>query len=120
MKRAMDALQSTVGSGHMGSAFLPIELERRSGIELQLGLVNEAVADASEALALFQKQIEPGTYSSTVGHAYLSLGKALKAQGKSDKAGAAFRSAAEQLENTLGPDHPNTRTARTLAGLGPH
>jgi len=56
-----------------------------------------------------------GTFSSHLGHAYLSSGRALQAQGKHQEARAAFRSAAEQLQDTLGPDHPDTRTARRLA-----
>jgi tetratricopeptide (TPR) repeat protein len=66
------------------------------------------------ALSLLQSP-QPGTFSSHLGHAYLSSGRALQAQGKQEEARSAFRSAAEQLQDTLGPDHPDTRTARQLA-----
>jgi hypothetical protein len=40
------------------------------------------------------------------------MGRALQAQGKSSEAYAAFQSAAENLQATLGPDHLDTRSAR--------
>jgi hypothetical protein len=39
----------------------------------------------------------------------------LQAQGKDDQAEAAFQSATEHLQHTLGDDHPDTRSARILA-----
>jgi len=45
----------------------------------------------------------------------VEFGRALQAQGKRDEARAAFRSASEHLQTTLGPDHPNTHIARQLA-----
>jgi hypothetical protein len=58
-------------------------------------------------------------FSSNAGRAYLVLGRALQAQGKLDQAHAAFRSAAEHLQSTLGPDHLETRSARELAEVAP-
>jgi hypothetical protein len=43
--------------------------------------------------------------------------KSLQTRGKRDEARAAFRSATENLEHTLGSGHPETRTARQLAEL---
>ena len=60
----------------------------------------------------------PGVFSSTLGRAYLTLGLALRAQGKRDEALTAFRSAAEYLEKALGPDHPDARSARESLGQG--
>ena len=51
---------------------------------------------------------------SYVGRAYLALGRALSAQGKSDDAKAALASALQHLESTLGEDHAETRSARQL------
>ena len=90
---------------------------RRSGIELQLGRANDALADASRALPLLQQASVPGTFSNDLGHAYLALARALEAQGRNDEARAAARSAAEHLQNALGLDHPDTRSARRLANL---
>jgi hypothetical protein len=49
------------------------------------------------------------------GRAYLTLARALRAQGRRDEARAALASALKHLEITLGPDHPDTQTARQLA-----
>ena len=45
----------------------------------------------------------------------LAFGRALQAQSKSDEARAAFRSAAEKLQATVGANHPDTRRARQMA-----
>jgi hypothetical protein len=57
--------------------------------------------------------------ASNVGHCYLALGNALVAQGRTEDARAAFTSAAANLEPTLGPGHPATRSARRLASSPP-
>ena len=54
-------------------------------------------------------------FSSDMGDAYLARGRALQALGRPEEARAAFRSAAEHLQATLGPDHPDTQMARQLA-----
>lgn len=65
-------------------------------------------------MTILQKVAEPGVFSSYLGHAYYTLGPALQGQGKSEEARAAFRSAVEHLQATLGPGHPDTRSARRL------
>ncbi len=115
--RAVDIDEAAIKAGGQGTAFLPLLLVRRSDIELRAGEIEPALADASRALDLLHQSAPPQTFTSSLGRAYLALGKALKAQGKLDPARAAFRAAAEQYENTLGPDHLDTRTARQLAGL---
>jgi hypothetical protein len=69
------------------------------------------------ALPLSQKAALPGGFRADVGHAYPALGRALQAQGKADEALAAFRSAADNLGDALGQDHPDYLAARQLAGL---
>jgi serine/threonine-protein kinase len=91
-------------------------LTRRSHINLQLGRQDDALTDALRAISLLQKAAIPGSFSTDLGRAYLAEGRALEAQRKSEEARAAFRSAAENLEKGLGPDHPESRTARQLAG----
>jgi hypothetical protein len=73
------------------------------------------VADAREAVKLIQGELPPDLFSSDVGQANLALGRALAAEGKDGEARAAMELAAEHLERTLGPDHPDTRSARNLA-----
>ena len=113
--QAMGMLEASVKAGRQGGQFVQVLLRRRSAIELQLGRADDAAADAAQCLSQLQARAQPGTYSSTLGRAYLTLGRALQAQGKREEARAAFRAASEHLQNTLGPDHPDTRGARQLA-----
>ena len=113
--QAMAIDDAATKAGGQGIQFLPSLLQRRSEVELDAGQAGPAVADATRAVDLLQQSLQPGAYSSWNGRAYLTLGNALKAQGKDREAQAAFRSAAEHLNNTLGPDHPDSRTARQLA-----
>jgi eukaryotic-like serine/threonine-protein kinase len=114
-KQAMAIAEAAMRNGKQAAQFLPILLLRRSSLELQLRDFDGAAADESKALDLLRSSTQSGIYSCEVGLNYLNLGKALQGQAKPDEARAAFRSAAEQLEKTLGPDHPDSRTARELA-----
>jgi serine/threonine-protein kinase len=117
MNQALAIAEASVKASQQGADFVPTLLVYRSDMERQLGRTNDAVADATQALSQFQEAAQPGTFSSNLGRAYLALGRGLQAQGKPDQARVAFRSAAEHLQSTLGPDHPDTRRARQLAGL---
>ena len=108
--------EAAVKTGGEGIFYLPALLITRSAVELEASDADRAAADASRALGLSQARTEPGTFSSIEGSAFLALGRALLAQGKSEEAQAAFRSAAQNLQSTLGPDHPDTRSARQMAG----
>jgi serine/threonine protein kinase len=113
--QAVALAEPLVNAGRAGAYYLRVFLVRRSEIELQLGRRNEATADAIRAVNQLQADAPPGTFSSYLGRAYLALARALDAQGKRDEARAAARSAAEQLQNALGPDHPETRAARRFS-----
>ncbi len=113
--QAVAIVEAAGKAGRSGSDFLPIALFRRSTVELDAGLPAQAADDAQRALELLKTAGPPGAFSSMIGRAYLNLGRALKSQGKQDEANAAFRSAAEHLQNTLGRDHPDTRRAQQLA-----
>ena len=56
-----------------GAVPLRLLLIRRSTIELAAHRPNDAAADAARALSLLQAATEPGTFSSTMGIAYLAL-----------------------------------------------
>ena len=116
-KQAMDILNTALRSGGAGAQYLPILRGRQSLLELQLGQVEQAAADAVAELSQAQKDAEPGQYSANIGRAFLDLGMALRAQGKRHEAGAAFRSATDHLDRTLGSEHPDSRNARQLAGV---
>jgi tetratricopeptide (TPR) repeat protein len=100
-----------------GLDYLPIFLIRRADINLKAGRFEEARADADRAIAMEQKAVAPGSFSSTIGRAYLMLGHALRAHGKLEAARVAGASALENLEPSLGADHPKTRDARRIAAV---
>ena len=89
----------------------------RSDIERELGRIDEAAADAARALTLSRQDTQPGTFSSQLGQTYLTLGRALQAQGKQDQARAAFRTDAQSFQSTLGAGSPDAYRARQLAGM---
>jgi tetratricopeptide (TPR) repeat protein len=112
--------EAAINAGGEGSYYLPTLLINRSTIELAASHPDQAAADATRALSLSQIGIKPGTFSSTQGSAYLALGRALRSQGKFEEANAAFRSATEHLQGTLGPSHSDTRSARRQIEPGTH
>jgi tetratricopeptide (TPR) repeat protein len=104
-------------AGRLGGDYLPLFLTRRSEVESRLGHGDLAEADASRALDILQGSGQIGAFSSVRGRAYLALGRALQAQGRAEEARTAFRTAAENLQDALGPDHPDSRSAVQLAQL---
>jgi eukaryotic-like serine/threonine-protein kinase len=115
--QAVAIVEAASKAGRAGSDFLPVVLMRRSTVELAAGQPERAGEDAERALTQLQAAVPHGAFSSMIGRTYLNLGRALQSEGKRDQAEAAFRSAAEQLQNSLGPDHPDTRGALQLAQL---
>jgi serine/threonine-protein kinase len=119
LRMADDAVridEASMKSAGQGSDALPTLLYVRAAIEMK-GKPDQAVADASRAIRLVQGAAEPGTFSAQLARCYLALGSAVDFEGKHDEARAAYRSAAENFQATLGPDHPDTRNARRLAEL---
>jgi tetratricopeptide (TPR) repeat protein len=113
--------EEAIKAGREGAGYLQVYLVSRSKIHLQLGHLGEAAADAGRALKVLLDATEAETFSAALGRAYLALGRALSPQGKDEEARAAFRSAIENLQSALGPDHSETRAARQLltGTLGP-
>ena len=119
--RAVAIVEAASKAGRSGSDFLPIALTRRSTVELAAGRPGQADEDAQRALTQLQAAVPPGAFSSMIGRTYLNLGRALQSQGKRHEAEAAFHLAAEHLQNALGPNHTDTRSALQLAQLNkPH
>jgi tetratricopeptide (TPR) repeat protein len=111
-------VENSIKTKGQGTDVLPLLLLRRATVELAASRPVPAEADAARALALLQAAIQPGAFSSYIGGAYLKLGTALQAEGKIDEARAAYRSAIEHLQPTVGPDHPDLRSAQlALASL---
>jgi tetratricopeptide (TPR) repeat protein len=117
--QAVAIAEGSMKTGQGGDDYLASALVPRSDIDRQLGRADDAATDPTRAPNVLKKSEEPGTLSSNLGHAYYTMGRALQAQGKPEEACAAFRSAAENLQATLGPDHPDTSSARQLAESEP-
>jgi tetratricopeptide (TPR) repeat protein len=113
--RAVATIEAAIESGAQGLDFLPIALIRRSVLRLETGDSDDAVRDATRALHLLQAPGEGKVFSAYVGQAYVALGHALEAQGKDEQAQAAFESAIEHFQHTLGENHPETQSARLAA-----
>ncbi len=109
--------EAAIKAGKQGGDFLSTALVRRADLLLQLERPAEAATDASRALAMLQEGAPPKTRSSSIGRAQLALGRALTALGKRKEAALALRSAAENFEDALGAEHPETRSARRLAAV---
>ena len=109
--------ETAIKAGKQGWSLLPVLLTRRSAVELGAGRMDRANVDARRALSLLQSLLGKDAFSAQIGQVYLALGRALQAQAKNDEARSAFRSAAEHLQKTLGPDHPDTHTASELLHL---
>ena len=117
LNQAVAIVEAAIHSGGAGAFYLPALLTRRSAIELLAKHPDQAAADANRAISL-QSAAQPGAFSCKSGYAYLALSRALEAQGKLEEARTAAHSAAEQLGNTLGPDHPDTRSAQQFVETG--
>jgi serine/threonine-protein kinase len=113
--QGVSIVEAAVKAGGEGRYYLPRLLTRRSVVQLAAGRSDKAAADAARSIDLLQPGIKPGEFSSHLGNAYLALGHALQRQGKAEAARAAFRSAADNLKNAVGPEHPDFREAYTLA-----
>jgi serine/threonine-protein kinase len=113
--KAVEQAEASIRAGGQGADYLSEFLLRRSALAFELHRPEQAAADARRALSIKQQNAQPGTFSSTVGAAFLALGRALQAQGKPEEARLALQSAAEHLHNAVGPDHPDARLARQLA-----
>jgi eukaryotic-like serine/threonine-protein kinase len=109
--------EAALKAGGQGGFAFPGFLLNRSAIELASDRLDQAAADSDRALALLKKNSPPGSFSSTLGYAYLAVARVLVAQGKRDDARAAALSASENLEKCLGADHPDTRSALQLVTL---
>ncbi len=112
--RSVEIVDAASKAGKAGSDFLPIALLRRAQVELAAGRPENSANDAHRALTLLKSASRPDEFSCAVGNAYLTLGRALKAQGNATEARAAFHSAADQFQNTLGADDIQTRNALQL------
>jgi eukaryotic-like serine/threonine-protein kinase len=117
--QAVSSDEACIRSKRGGAPWLALFLYRRAAVEVAVGQPDKATDDARRAINLLRTSLGADALSAHIGRSYFQLGRALDAQGKKDEERSAFRTAAEHLEKTLGPDHPETRAARQLAGINP-
>jgi hypothetical protein len=65
-EQALALANASIQDGGQGREYVPVILTRKAGIELQLGRVEPAVADADRAVALLAPAVEPGGNSLTL------------------------------------------------------
>jgi tetratricopeptide (TPR) repeat protein len=115
--QAIDLDEASIKEIGECAAFVPMLLIRRSSVELKAQRPDQAETDAVHALHLLNEQSESGIHSSNIGRAYLALALALRAQGKLNESQDAFRNAFQNLQDTLGPGHPDTQASLSTAHL---
>ena len=113
--KAIAAVQTTVKAGGEGSFLLPSLYIDRSEIDIALGRSNQAEVDSNIALALLHSVQPVDDISSKIGTADLALARAFASQGNSARASDVAKLAFALLERSIGPDHPETRSAKHLA-----
>lgn len=113
--RAIEIDQKSIKNIGECAAYLPTLLVRRSRTEIAAHRDDLAARDANKALQLLQADRDNGTHSSNVGRAYLALALTLQSTGNTIGAQGASQKALENLQDTLGPNHPDTQRAYELA-----
>jgi serine/threonine-protein kinase len=90
-------------------------LFRRAELKRQIRKYDDARADATRALEIELKVVDPSAPSSRLGRFTLGLARILHDTGQSDEAQKHFATALQHLRATLGPEHPDTITASQFA-----
>ncbi len=116
---AIDRAVAMMESNADGRQGLPRALITRSVMALEGGRVEAALADAERALAIVQEHDDPSLMSSRLGRAYLALGDALHAAGRTEPARSTLTLALQHLEPSVGADHRDTQRARQLRDRAP-
>jgi len=116
---AADRAVAIAEASDQGRDMLARSLVRRANLALARGQPEAAVADARRGLALELEKVEPGSVTSVMGRAYLSLGAALSAAGAAAEANTALLEARRHLEGSVGAAHADTGRARTLLAALP-
>jgi tetratricopeptide (TPR) repeat protein len=94
--------------------YVPRVLNRRAEIRNAAGRHSEAEADSRLALLKLEEILPQDALSVLRGDAYLSLGRALMAEGRPGEGKRAMEEALRQLASALGPGHPRTRELQLM------
>ena len=112
---AITTIMAAIKAGREGGSSLPDLYIDRSAIDLASGHAGQAETDAGLAIAALHMDDRSQEVSCTLGRAYLAQARALAVEGKSSQARSIASLALFQLRGSLGPDHPDSRTAQQLA-----
>ena len=112
---AIQICEDAARQGKVGSQYLPALLRHRASIEVSLKQFAAAESDARRSLDLLLQQTRAGEFSQATGQAYLTLARCLAAEGRGAEGRVMAQHAADQLEKSIGANHPDTRSARELA-----
>jgi tetratricopeptide (TPR) repeat protein len=112
---AIQICEDAARQGKVGAQYLPAMLRHRASIETSLRQFATAESDARRSLDLLLQQTRAGEFSQATGQAYLTLARCLTAEGRDAEGRVMAQHAADQLEKSIGADHPDTRSARELA-----
>jgi tetratricopeptide (TPR) repeat protein len=112
---AIHMCEEISGQGKACEQFMPVMLRHRATIETSLKQFAAAESDARQALSLLLQRSHAGEFSQSTGLAYLTLARCLAAEGRDAEGRSMAQRAADELEKSIGSDHPDTRSARELA-----
>ncbi|MCE4557077.1 serine/threonine-protein kinase [Roseateles cellulosilyticus] len=117
---ALEAIEEIERRRRAANTTLPPSSEHyrlfeRAGVQLELGRLALAEADAREALSIARRLQGTLPASSFTGSTLLTLSRIKKAQGDASAARDTAREAETQLKATLGTNHPQTLEAARLA-----
>jgi cytochrome c-type biogenesis protein CcmH/NrfG len=90
----------------------------RSELNLREGRLDDAGADARQALAVSQMLQDGIAYSSRTGLAWLMVGRVHAAQGDAQSAHEAFQAAVDRLSHTVDANDPALLDAQRRLGGG--
>jgi serine/threonine protein kinase len=93
----------------------PVVLVRRAELELRLGHLDQARADAQHALTVYDGTFGKNILSACIGDALMAEGKVLAAQGDSPGSKTRFAKAALNYADSLGPENIKTKLSRQMA-----
>ena len=111
---AARGILTTAMEGHKTTSAAAMALIDRAEVNLDDGKLQEAGADAREALSITETQQGGEPYSNRTGLAWLMLGRVLARQGLTAEATQALHAALNHLSNTVDPVHPAVQQAQNL------
>lgn len=109
---AVKLTEVAVAGRQVGIEYLASFLLHRADVLLEGQSVDVAAGDVERSVSIWQKAMPSGSTSSNLGRALLTLAEVRQAQQRPGEARAALGTALVHLEDSAGPDHPDTQRCR--------